>query len=55
MFVLFSSKTIGVAQWVARLNRNVEVVGSSPINAPVVSLSKKIYAYCLVLLDPIAY
>ena len=24
----------GVAQWVARLIRNVEVVGSSPINGP---------------------
>ena len=31
----------GVAHWVARLTRNVEVVGSSPIKAPVVSLSKK--------------
>ena len=40
----------GVTQWVARLTRNVEVVGSSPIKAPVVSLSKKRYPYCLVLI-----
>ena len=39
----------GVAQWVARLTHNVEVVGSSPIKAPVVSLSKKLYPYCFVL------
>ena len=39
----------GVAQWVARLTRNEEVMGSSPINGPVVSLSKKLYPYCLVL------
>ena len=39
----------GVAQCVARLNRNEEVVGSSPIKATVVSLSKKRYPYCLVL------
>ena len=38
-----------VAQWVARLTCNVEVVGSSPSKAPVVSLSKKLYPYCLVL------
>ena len=36
----------GVAKWVARMTRNVEVVGSQ---APVVSLSKKRYPYCLVL------
>ena len=36
----------GVAQWVARLTRNVEVVGSSPING---TQSKKLYPYCLVL------
>ena len=30
----------GVAQWGARLARNMEVVGSSPISSPVVSLSK---------------
>ena len=35
--------------WVARLTRNVEVVGSSPIKGAVVSLSKKRYPYCLVL------
>ena len=40
---------IGVAQWVARLPRNVEVAGSSPIKGPVVSLNKKLYPYCLVL------
>ena len=39
----------GVAQWVASLTCNVEVVGSSPIKGPVVSLSKKLYPYCLVL------
>ena len=38
-----------MAKWVARLTRNVEVVGSSPIKAPVVSLTKKLYRYCLVL------
>ena len=36
----------GVAKWVARMTRNVEVVGSQ---APVVSLSKKRYPYCVVL------
>ena len=41
--------TVGVAQWVARLTRSVEVVGSSPFNDPVVSLSKKLYPYWLVL------
>ena len=39
----------GVAQWAPRLTRNVEVVGSSPSKAPVVSLSKKLYPCCLVL------
>ena len=39
----------GVAQWVAQLTRNVEVVGSSPIKGPAVSLSKKLYPYCSVL------
>ena len=38
-----------VAQWVVRLTRNLEVVGSSPTKGPVVSLSKKLYPYCLVL------
>ena len=42
----------GVAQWIARLTRNLDVVGSSPINRPVVSLSKKLYSYCLVLVVP---
>ena len=39
----------GVAHWVIRLARNVEVMGSSPINAPppFVFLSKKLYPYCL--------
>jgi len=36
-------------QWVARLTRNVEVMGSSTIKGPVVSLRKKLYPYCLVL------
>ena len=38
----------GVTQWVARLARNVEVVGSSPIKPPppVVSLSKELFPYC---------
>ena len=35
--------------WVARLTRNVEVVGSSPTKGAVVSLSKKRYPYYLVL------
>ena len=39
----------GVAQWVARLSRKEEGVGSSPNKGPVVSLSKKLYPYCLVL------
>ena len=39
----------GVEQWVARLTRNVEVVGSNPIKGPSVSLSKKLYHYCLEL------
>ena len=30
--------------------RNVKVVGSNPIEAPVVSLSKKLYPYYLVLI-----
>ena len=38
-----------VAQWVACLTRIVEVVGSSAIKGPVVSLSKKLYPYSLVL------
>jgi len=41
----------GVTQWVACLTCIVEVVGSFPSNAPVVSLSKKLYPYCLVLVD----
>ena len=40
----------GVAQWVARMTRNVEVVGSSPIKRPRCFLEqKKLYSYCLVL------
>ena len=38
-----------MTQWVASLTCNVEVVGSSPIKGPVVSLSKKLYPYCVVL------
>jgi len=38
-----------MAHWVARLTCNVEVVGSSPIKVPVVSLSKKLYPDCLVM------
>ena len=38
-----------MAQWIARLTRNEEVVGSSPIKGPIISLSKKHYPYCLVL------
>ena len=41
----------GVAQRVARLTRNVEVVGSSPIKGPRCFLHKKLYPYCLVLVD----
>ena len=57
-----SSLRGGVAQWVARLTPNVEIVGSSPIKSPRcfleqetlplllnVSLSKKLYPCCLVL------
>ena len=39
----------GVAQWVAPLTRNVDVVGSSPINGPRCFLEQKRYPYCLVL------
>ena len=39
----------GVPQWVACLTCNVEVAGSSPVKAPVVSLNKTLYPYCLVL------
>jgi len=39
----------GVAEWVVRLTRIVEVVGSASSKALVVSLSKKRYPYCLVL------
>ena len=38
----------GVVQWVARLTRNVEALGSSPIKGPDVSLSKKLYPHWLV-------
>ena len=31
MYLCIPSRRGGVAQWVARLTRNVEVVGSSPI------------------------
>jgi len=34
---------------VARLTRNVEVVGRAPSKATVVSSRKKLYPYCLVL------
>jgi len=38
-----------MAQWVARLTCNVELMGSRPIKDPVVSLSNKLNPYCLVL------
>ena len=38
-----------MAQWVARLTRNAEVLGSSPIKGPRCSLSKKSIPYCVVL------
>jgi len=38
----------GGAQWVARLTRNVEVVGSSPTKGPP-CLLEKLYLYWLVL------
>ena len=39
-----------VTQWVARLTRNLEVVGSSPIKAPRCFLEQETYCpYCLVL------
>jgi len=37
------------ASYTSLLTRNVKVVDSSPIKGPVVSLSKKLYPYCLVL------
>ena len=40
----------GMAQWVTCLTRNVEVTGFQSLSkAPVVSLSKKLYPCCLVL------
>ena len=41
----------GVPQWVARLPRNVEVVGSSPIQRPRCFLGQETLPYCLVLVD----
>ena len=39
-----------MAQWVARLTRHVEVVGSSPIKGPRCSIEQETnYPYCLVL------
>jgi len=38
-----------MVKWAACLTPYVEVVGSSSIKDPVVSLSKKLYPYCLVL------
>ena len=38
-----------VAQWVARLTRHVESWVRAPSKAPIVSLSKKLYPYCLVM------
>jgi len=43
--VIYSLLKGGVEQWVARLSSWVRV----PSNAPVVSLSKKLYPYCLIL------
>ena len=36
LYLQITSQSIegGLAQWVARLTRNAEVVGSSPINGP---------------------
>ena len=44
---------IDVAQWVSRLTRNVEVVGSSPIRGPRCFLEQEtlLNAYCFVLVD----
>ena len=39
----------GVAQWVAHLTHNVEVIGSSSTKGPRCFLEKKLYPYCLVL------
>ena len=39
----------GVAQWVARLTRNVEVVGSSHIKGPRCFLEQETLPLCLVL------
>ena len=38
----------GVAQWVARLTRKVEVVGSSPIQGRRYFIEQEAYPYCLV-------
>jgi len=40
-------KWCGVAQWVARLTRNVEVVGLSHIEDPCCFFSKKLYPLLL--------
>ena len=45
----YSSFPYFVAQWVARLTRNVEVVGSSPIKKPPLFPWARNYPYCFVL------
>ena len=42
-------KRCGVAQWVARRTRNVEIVGSSPIKGPSCFLEQETLPCCLVL------
>ena len=52
MAIKFSSqlkRSQGVAQWVAHLTNNVEVVGLSPIKGPHCFLVQE--TYCLVLVD----
>ena len=47
--MLFRPWFMGVAQCVARLTRNVEVVGSSPIKGPHCFLEQETLRYCLVM------
>ena len=44
----FLDRRGGVAQWIAYLPRNVEVMGSSPIKGPRCFLEQKLYPHCLV-------
>ena len=46
---VFTNRRGGVAQCVALLTRDRWFVSSSHIKGPVISLSKKLYSHCLVL------